>query len=268
MDTTSRGGSAMMEFAQQLVAALAERIEVTPIRGGELVTTPFDLDDHTPIDLAVTRLDHDHYLVSDRGLIADRLDMAGARIESDAVKASWEALTASLPVVLADVESWEIASTTDRDGLGDAMLDVATTAMQADMLHVLASKWHPLSLGEELTRHVASKGIAVTPKATVSTRNGGSRHVSFSATGDGGTAYVKALGSSASFMGAYDSAYATFSTMISPGIRACVIDDDIHVRQWQREDLESVSRVSSASDSEQLWADLQKCHTKPLDTVV
>lgn len=241
----------------QVIAALGKRVTATPIKNGCLLTTPFVLDDHTPVDLAVTRLGDNHYLVSDRGLIADRLDMAGARIDSGVVKTSWEALTATLPAILTHIQLWEIAATTDSDGLGDTVIDVAAKAMQADMLRILAPAWHPLNLSDELSRQAASMGAAVTPRASVPTRNGGQRHVSFSATGKGGTVYVKALGSSSGFMSAYDSAYATFATMVSPDIRASIIGDGIDVNRWQWEDLSSVSRVMRAGDCETLWREVQ-----------
>ncbi|AOZ48149.1 hypothetical protein A8L58_04620 [Acidipropionibacterium acidipropionici] len=208
--------------------------------------------------MMVSRLGTDHYLISDRGLVAERLLDAKASIDSPSVGRSWNAIRDELVVSFADVDDYELAATSTLDDIGAQLNMVATRALQADELRVLGRNSRPRTFTERAIRQAESFELAIKPKASIRNRFGGERHVSFSATGaDGSTAFVMALNGGGSFVAEHDRALAAFSGVDDAARRrVSLISNRAKPLPWHVQQLESMSTIIYEDEQDGYWSEL------------
>ncbi|AFV89398.1 hypothetical protein PACID_15850 [Acidipropionibacterium acidipropionici ATCC 4875] len=247
----------MTETLEKYQAALTSRVSSVPCQGGELIATPFDFFDEVPLELLVSRIGDDHYLISDRGVVAERLLDASASIDSPSVGKSWDAIREDLAVTFAEVEDYELASTSTLEDIGDSLNLVAVKALQADELRVLGRTAKPKTFAERAIRQAQSFSLTVKPKARIQNRFGGDRQVSFSATGAEGTAFVMALNGGGSFVAEHDRALAAFSGVDDAARRrVSLISNRAKPLPWHVQQLESMSTIIYEDEQDDYWSEL------------
>lgn len=191
--------------------------------GCSLVYSGVDFADGDSITVRVTRLASDHYVVSDGGLVADRLGDAGVDLSGRAAHESWLLATQGEVPVLADVGPYEIARTSTVEALGETIWDVITRCLQADGLRVIGKRHRPTTFVDQAIRAASQAGIAVKPRAILRNKFGGERRVHFLAqrvsgpTGmvsprrvEGNPYFVMTANTAGSFMESHDSALNAF----------------------------------------------------------
>lgn len=234
-----------------LVAALKRRTEQEPRWDGELVITPFDYMDKTPVELLVRKLGDDHYLITDLGGTADQIANAGAYIEGR-LEESWDALCATLPMDVSGVDGGQIAATSTLADLGDTMVEVATRALQAEQLKVLAPGYRPKTFADVVMRRASESRLVVKPLATLTNRLGGTREVAFSATAGDRTVYVMTLSGDGNE--SPDRAYSVFATADAPtDDRISVVARNMRIKTWQLAQLGEVSQVVTEDEQGAFW---------------
>jgi hypothetical protein len=225
---------------------------------GELVATPWDLADGSVLDIFVKRVDLDWYLVSDRGMIADRLGSAGVDVSRGVGARSWGMLNRGLAVTLAEASPFELAVTTTSAGLGQAISDVAARALQGDMLKVLGRVRHPRGFTERAMESASAHHLGVLPDPELRNRFGGFRKVSFLAEGDRGRCYVMALGGVNSFIEDHDRARLAFEdAQVGSDEKACIVANAAHPLPWHLSSLEAVAQVFHEDAQNLLWEKLE-----------
>ncbi|MEE9965560.1 MAG: hypothetical protein K4304_10790 [Propionicimonas sp.] len=235
--------------------AWVERVISTPCFGGELLLTPWDLFGGRSLDLLVREVDRDWFLVSDRGLIADRLADASVDVTRGAAARSWQMLRRGLVTTFVAASEFEIATTATRADLGRAINDVAARALQGDSLRVLSRSHRPQGLAERAMERAAAHNLGVLPETILRNRFGGSRKVSFLVEGNASRRYVMALGRSASFVEDHDRAKLAFDgAQASSTELVSLIGSAARPLEWHLNSLRSVSQVVEEDDQDTLWA--------------
>lgn len=227
-------------------------------QGAELLSTPWDYPDGETVTLLVRQLGHDHFLVSDRGVAADRLSVAGVDLSTGSALRSWSLIRSGLDVVLAEAGDFEIATTAARESLGVRLWDVASRALQADGLHVLGRARRTRVFPERIMRQAMDAGLAVAPNALLRNRFGGERKVTFKAQGATKSAYIMALGKGGgSFTEDHDRAKMAFADSTLPRWeRVVAINPASSLAPWHRPSLKEVATVLDAPEVPDFLQDL------------
>lgn len=248
----------MTETLEKYQAALTGRVSSVPLPRGELVATPFDFFDEVPLELLVSRIGDDYYLISDRGLVAERLLDANASIDSPSVGRSWDAIRGDLSVAFAEVEDYELAATSTLEDIGGNLNLVATKALQADELRVLGRAAKPKTFAERAMKQASRFALTIQPRAKIPNRFGGQRQVNFSATGAAGTAFVMALnGDREGFGSEHDRAVLAFGHATETSKRrVSLISSHARPLPWHLSELEAVSDVVREDEQDKYWDDL------------
>lgn len=254
----------MVNAAQALSRFLASRPRELAHVGDEcsLVYAGVDFSDGDSITVQVTRLASDHYLISDAGLIADRLGDAGVDLAKRAARESWLLATRTEAPVLADVGPYDIARTSTLENLGESIWDVVTRCLQADGLRVIGKHHRLTSFMEQAIHAVAQAGIAVKPRATLRNKFGGARKVHFLAQRvsspvamvspqrvEGVPYFVMTANSPGSFMDSHDSVLNAFrGADVVRDRRIALLGPQAKPEEWHRQSLLEECRVEQVND--------------------
>lgn len=127
-----------------------------------IVVTPLTFADGDNLELSVKLLPEGLVLVSDNGMVADRLAHAGIDLAHPDAATRWAALTRGLPPALGEAAEWEVATIVDADEMVRAMWDVASVALRADTLAIRydpqgAPRWLRLAGGTIRASSAASR---------------------------------------------------------------------------------------------------------------
>lgn len=121
-------------------ASLYKLFTVTTVKGGTRVTLPYVLHDDSVFSVRIEH-DGDSAFITDDGMVLHHLEMSGVDFDDKKIWATWEHLREKAASGAGDSLTpgsssgeWELAATASVERLGDAVLALATTAMQADGL--------------------------------------------------------------------------------------------------------------------------------------
>ncbi len=227
-----------------------------------LVYSGIDFPDGDSVALRVTQLAPDHFLVSDAGMVADRLGDAGVDLSKRAAGESWRLVTQSEVPVLAHVSEFEIARTTTSDSLGESMWEVAVRCLQADGLRVLGKHHRHASFTDRAMYAVADAGFAVKPRASLRNKFGGVRQVHFQVQRTAGAdallspkrqapepTFVMTANTSGSFMESHDAVLNAFrGADADVSQRVALLGPNARPEQWHLDSLAEECRVQQVTE--------------------
>lgn len=255
-----------MDATRALGQYIASRPSELVAYGDEysLVYSGVDFHDGDSIALHVTRLAHDHYLISDAGLAADRLGDAGVDLSMHAAGESWRLVTQSDAPVLAEVGDFEIARTATAETLGETMWEVAVRCLQADGLRAIGKNQRRASFMDQAMRAASEAGFLVRPKAALRNKFGGERRVHFELQADpGGRAlmppkhsapapyFVMTANAEGSFTESHDSVLNAFrGAEVEQQQRIALLGPRAHPLPWHEQSLAEVCRVRRTTEVE------------------
>jgi len=87
-----------IDLVHEFAGAISADATATAYGSGELLTLPMSLTDGDAVSIYVEAVGDDLYVLSDRGLAADALALAGVDLSSKSAAASWAAVRRSLPL--------------------------------------------------------------------------------------------------------------------------------------------------------------------------
>lgn len=223
--------------------ALTSGLRARPLAGGagEVVTLPFAFSSGNLVQIRVTRVEEDRWLVSDRGVVAGELATLGVDLEARQVAAdSWQALVGNLradPPVFRDVGTYEIAGESSTDDLGEAVVSVGETAVRAEMLRVLAPGYRARSFKETILSRAGEHDLPFTPNAPMPTKHGGRRSVTVRIEAPA-PVYMQAVSGKTSTIDGFDKAQAVFSSAnVEKERLVAVLASRVRLEAWQWETL-------------------------------
>ncbi|MEO5710210.1 MAG: hypothetical protein ABIQ59_10355 [Nocardioidaceae bacterium] len=226
---------------------------------GDLLTLPWSLADGESVSIYVEQVADGLFNLSDRGLAADALALAGVDLGGGAAASSWAAVRDSLDLpaaVMRDLTPFEISGSADKEGLGLALTEVGEAVLRADGLRALGRQRRRLTFKDRVIRHAAERNLTVVPRAKVKTRFGSQREVTCRVQGSD-WAYVQALSGGPNFNETYDHARSIFGdTKTSSDHLVSVIADNSKIADWQERSLGELSRVVHESQQDDFWASL------------
>ncbi|UNQ40236.1 hypothetical protein MPC38_02930 [Prescottella equi] len=201
-------------FHDRLVEGFRLSLDVCTYGDGFLVNLPQSLTSGTILALLVED-DGEVVSVSDRGLIADELEMVGVDIEDPIASKSWSAVRQSIgrPEVFG-VEAWELSACGPSEDLFSLVQAVADAAMRADALRPLSRKHRSGGFRERVIQLAGAHHLAVVPNAVLQGRHGSKWKTTCRI--DAGTPrFVQALGgrSRQQRMAMFNKAVATFTNV-------------------------------------------------------
>jgi hypothetical protein len=248
-----------VDLVGQFTDAIRKRAAAESYGEGQLLTLPWSLHDGESVAILVEEVAPGLYRLSDRGLAADSLALAGLDLSSKRAAPSWEAVRRSLklrPSVIPPASRFELSGDATADELGTALTELAETILRGDALHVLAAAARRRSFGDELIRRAADRHIVVRPDAPMPTRFGSTRKVTCGLEPSGKEdIFVQAL-ASANFSDAYDHAKALFSDSSLPKERRVAVIQADAGQHWHRQSLDEVSVVIDEPEWDDYLADL------------
>lgn len=252
-----------INLVDEFAGAISQQSSTTRYGSGELLTLPWSLADGESVAIYVERLNEDMFVVTDRGLAADALALAGVDLSSRAGSSSWAAVKASLglpPSVMTDFSEFEIAGSASRDELGFALTAVGETVLRADGLRVLGRKRKALSFPDRVIRQAFEHELTVVPRAKLSTKQGGERTVTCKVTSDSENwAFVQAMGAGSQGNEGYDHLRSVFGDAnVDREHLIAVIADGARLAAWQERTLDDLSLLVRESGQATVWERLAK----------
>jgi len=246
----------MLDLPATFSAATRDQSSVVPYGRGQLLTLPWSFGDGESVSLYIEEVGSG-YLVSDRGLAASQLAIAGVDLSTRSAGASWRAVRNSVdaaPSPIPSVDDFEIAAFAEADNLGITMTAVGEAVLRADGLRALAAPPRAATFSERVIRNAAERGVTVLPRARLKTRHGGERHVTCRVEGRR-WAYVQALGVAGGPNDAYDRTRSVFADAdVSSDRLVAIVADDARLAAWQEESLHDVGTVVHEREQEEFWA--------------
>lgn len=251
-----------INLVEEFAGAITADSTSTPYGVGDLLTLPWSLADGESVAIYVERLGDDLFVVTDRGLAADALSLAGVDLDTKGARNSWNAVRGSLnlpPSVMADISDYEIAGMASRDQLGHALTAVGETVLRADGLRVLGRVRRPLSFPERVIRSASESNLTVLPRAKVQTKQGGERTVTCKVSGTGQHwAFVQAIGEGSQGNEGYDHVRSVFGdASATRNHLVAVVADAARLQVWQEAALGDLSVVVRESHQADVWHRLQ-----------
>ncbi|WP_430298462.1 hypothetical protein [Sinomonas sp. B1-1] len=235
-------------FAEALESVIHER----PSDGGRELFLPWSLEDGTSITLFVQEHAPDLFCISDRGLAAASLAIAGIDLASRRIAGNWRMIrrSAGEPVVGWPTTDWEITAASDRASLGEAMTRVAEAVLRADGLRMTAPGFKARHFGDVVVQKALLTRRSVLPNADLRNKFGGSRKVTCMIQGQR-ELFLQALSGAGATNDQFDHARSVFlDAEAEKDQLVTVIAHDAALRPWQRVGLERVGRVVDEGDLE------------------
>jgi hypothetical protein len=234
------------DLVGRFTGEIQQRASTLPYGKGQLLTLPWSLHDGEAVAILVEEVAPGLFHLSDRGLAADSLALAGVDLSHRRFSPSWEAVRHSArlrPSIVPPSNRFELGGEATADELGAALTSLAEAVLRADALHVLAASPRRRSFGDGLIRRAVDRLIAVQPDAPMPTRFGSTRRVTCGLEPAGRDAvFVQAL-ASPSFSDAYDHAKALFTDSSLPRERRVAVIQSDAGQPWHKRSLGEVSVV-------------------------
>lgn len=223
-----------LDIADALAREVASRTTVHEYGAGVLVDLPWDFGDGDGLAVYVEEVGGGMVNLTDRGLTADVLALAGVDLASPAARKSWDAIRSLVtqPAPFGrDLDEYEIATFTNTDNVARALHEVAATMLRAEGLRAIGTRTRRVGLSDRIIRRAHGAGLKVVPRAEVATRFGGSRQVTAQVIG-GRDVFMQAVGSAATE--AYDHTRAIFGDAELTSDRlVAVVAADVKLDRWQ-----------------------------------
>lgn len=235
-----------LDLVGRFTDVIRQRATAVSYGDGQLLTLPWSLHDGEAVAILVNEVAPGLFRLSDRGLAADSLALAGVDLSQKRFMPSWEAVRRSLGLrasIIPPASRFELSGDATADELGSALTELAETVLRGDALHVLATSARRRSFGDMLIRRAADQHIAVRPDAPMPTRFGATRKVTCGLEPPGKQeVFVQAL-AGANFSDAYDHAKALFADSSLPRERRVAVIQADAGQRWHRQSLTEVSIV-------------------------
>lgn len=245
-----------MSVIDDIVTGYRDCLAATDYGDGHLVSLPATFESGNLVTVLISRTDG-VATVTDRGLAADELAIAGLDLTGRAARsfAAVRDSTGLAPMFGAD--DWEISASVDAADVAIAVQAVADAVIRADGLRALVTAARPASFGDKTIARFAAHA-AVVPRDKMPGKHGAMRRVTFSYRGrDEAQYYVQALAGrdTETRVRSYDHASGLFlGAAPEPNHRVALLQHGDWER-WQIENLREVCRVVDEQDAEQLVAD-------------
>lgn len=248
-----------VDLVRELLTTVSRQATTVPYGDGELLTLPWSLGDGESVSIYVEQLEDQLYLISDRGLAADSLALAGVDLKRSAVRASWNAVLRDVnlaPSALSARHAFEIAYTTPPDRLGTALTALGEAVLRADGLRALSLTRPTRAFREAVIQSASRHSKAVVPHAPLPMRFGGKRTVTCRLDGAHPT-WVQALAASGGSNENYDHVRSLLSdALVSKPELVVVVADAASLDDWQTSALAERSQVVRESDQDDFFAKL------------
>ncbi len=250
----------VIDLAEEFAAAVKTQSTTRSYGSGRLLTLPWALADGESVTLYVEQFGDDVFHITDRGMAADALALAGVDLGTKGAASSWAAVKRQLDVptsVLTDVGQYELAGSSDTSGLGVALASVAEAVLRADGLRVLSNIRPRLTFPDRVIRHAHDKSLAVIPRAPVPTRFGATRSVTCRVEGKD-WAFVQALSAGSHFNEAYDHARSIFGDAREDQRKhlVAIVAEAARPEPWQLRSLKEHSKVILEREQDDFFASL------------
>ncbi|WP_327640013.1 DUF1828 domain-containing protein [Kribbella sp. NBC_00482] len=241
----------------RVLGAIGERMSTWPYRDGELIATPWTLEDGEVVTLYVQAIGEDLYNITDRGLAADTLAAAGVDLSRRMPHNSFVAIKGSVelaPAIELDKPGeYDLSASATAAEVGRAVVELSEAVLRAEGLKALARQRKPATLKDRIVSLAGRyDSLTVQPLARMPLRyKGVRRQVSCRVAGPRDLAFVQAVGR-ASQTTAYDHAKSIFSDASVPSSqRLAVIEGTYRLEEWQ---LAGLREVCSVVDENELSA--------------
>lgn len=231
-----------MNVLDAVSTAFTSTLDSRAHRDGELITLPISLSNGNLVQIYVEQMSDDLWFVSDDGVTAQELAMAGVNLASQKPAiASWAELIRSLPldppVLRDDVNEYELAGLAPAGRLGTAMLALAEGVIRGEGLRALAPSFRARRFRDVIVKAATTHDLPVLVDAPMPTKHGGHRKVSVKVIGRRET-YMQAVSARGAVIDGFDKAQAVFSSAeVPPESLVAVMSDGVRLDAWQWETL-------------------------------
>lgn len=248
-----------IDLVREFAATVSDAASEVPYGDGSLLVLPWSLGDGESVSIFVKETGPDLFELTDRGLVADALSIAGVDLGSGGAGSSWRAVQHSLelaPLASRPVSPYELTASADRTGLGWALTELGEAMLRADGLRALGRAPSRARFTDAVIQRASSKHLTVIPRARRRTRIGSDRTVTCKVEGRD-WAFVQALSASPNVNEAYDHARSIFGdTDVGPSHLVAVVADGALLEDWQRKSLAGLSTVITESEQDEFWTSL------------
>ena len=248
-----------IDLVREFAATVSDAASEVPYGDGSLLVLPWSLGDGESVSIYVKETGPGLFDLTDRGLVADALAIAGVDLGSGGAGSSWRAVRHSLeltPLVSRPVSLYELTASTDRAGLGWALTELGEAMLRADGLRALGRAPSRARFTEAVIQRASGKHLKVIPRARLRTRFGSDRTVTCKVEGRD-WAFVQALSAGPNVNEAYDHARSIFGdTDVGPSHLVAVVADGALLEDWQRKSLAGLSTVITESEQDEFWTSL------------
>lgn len=224
------------ELISAFTGAIENHVAVYPYGDGQLVDLPWSFGDSEGMSVLITPVGEGLYNLSDRGLAASNLALAGVDLSAGKNRRSWDAVrgTLGLPGPIGrTVSEFEIAALVDDAQIGQALHDMGAVMLRADGLRGLGTPGRRQSFSDRLVRSAQAEGADVIPLAPLRMKYGGKRKVTAQLLGQR-EVYMQGLGSDDT----YDHARSLLGDAeLRPDQAVAVIARGVDVADWKRQAL-------------------------------
>lgn len=248
-----------IDLVREFAATVSDAASEVPYGDGSLLVLPWSLGDGESVSIYVKETGPGLFDLTDRGLVADALAIAGVDLASKGAGSSWRAVRHSLelaPLASRPVSLYELTASTDRAGLGWALTELGEAMLRADGLRALGRAPSRARFTEAVIQRASGKHLKVIPRARLRTRFGSDRTVTCKVEGRD-WAFVQALSAGPNVNEAYDHARSIFGdTDVGPSHLVAVVADGALLEDWQRKSLAGLSTVITESEQDEFWTSL------------
>lgn len=237
------------DLIRAFTGVIANRLAVYPYGDGHLVDLPWSFGDAEGMSVLVTSVGDGLYNISDRGLAASNLALAGVDLSNVKNRRSWDAVkdTLSLPGPFGRaVDQYEFAAMVEDTQLGQALHDLGAVMLRADGLRALGTPARRSKFSDRLLRSATNEGVRVVPRAPLKMKYGGERQVTAQLVGEH-QVYMQGLGSGD--LNTYDHARSLLSDADPSGHAVvAVVARNVQLEPWQRNALRERALVIDEPD--------------------
>lgn len=232
----------MIDIELAVLNALTGRLRVRDSGIGAVVTLPLTMTTGNMVQVYVEQMADDAWFVSDQGVAASELALAGVNLVTQkGAGASWAQLRRRLgvdPVLMRDdVRDFDLAGMTTGATLGRAVLAVGEGVVRGEALRALAPGYRRKRFRDVIIQAAGRRNLPVVPDAPMPTKHSGQRKVSLMVAGSRDT-YMQAISSSKSSQETFDIAQSILtSTALGRDSLAIVLQRGVVLEGWQRETL-------------------------------